>query len=223
MRQGNTKFGPWPGKKLKMIKKWKLTAKRLDSRLTSSSESQLQMVWGTGLAKARLCPPGSLVTQQGKLRNRQIVVAHIAAPFRGWTSRWDWCIGCKAPRFSRPAVSRWPGALGDCSKDIHQLVQICDESKVDHLSRSRGSPELEGQLSVIVSQYKRLLSTCVVRAQAQSLLSRVGVISPQVREAARAHKRGRMETQLREERRANWMAGLRGPGSARGGRCHALL
>ena len=66
-------------------------AKGLASLPICSSESQLQMVWGTGLAKSRLCPPGSLVTQLGKLRNRQIVVlencpAHIAAPLRGWTS-----------------------------------------------------------------------------------------------------------------------------------------
>ena len=116
------------------------------------------------------------------------------------------------------------GAWDDCSKDLHQLVQICAESKVDHLCRSTGRPELEGQLSVIVSPYGRLLSTCIVRAQAQCLISRVGVISPQAREAAQRREAvGRMERQLREDRRANWMAGLRGPGSARGGRCHALL
>ena len=80
-----------------------------------------------------------------------------------------------------PAVSR---RRGDCSKDPHQLVQICAESKVDHLCRSTGRPELEGQLSVFVSQYRQLLSTCIVRAQTQSILSRVGVISPHVREAA---------------------------------------
>ena len=116
------------------------------------------------------------------------------------------------------------GAWGDSRKDLHQLIQICAESKVEHLCRSTGRPELEGQLSVIVSQYRRLLSTCIVRAQAQCLISRVGVISPQAREAAqRREAAGRMERQLREDRRANWMSGLRGPGSARGGRCHALL
>ena len=55
---------------------------------------------------------------------------------------------------------------------------------MEHLCRSTGRPELEGQLSVIVSQYRRLLSTCIVRAQAQCLISRIGVISPQAREAA---------------------------------------
>ena len=40
------------------------------------------------------------------------------------------------------------------------ILQTCAERKVEHLCRSTGSPELEGQLSVIVSQYRRLLSTC---------------------------------------------------------------
>ena len=116
------------------------------------------------------------------------------------------------------------GAWGDCSKDLHNLVQICAESKVEHICRSTGRPELEGQLSVIVSQYRRLLSTCIVRAHAQCLISRIGVISPQAREAARRREvAGRVERQLKEERRANWMASLRGPGSARGGRCHMLM
>ena len=116
------------------------------------------------------------------------------------------------------------GAWGDCSKDLHSLIQICAESKVEHLCRSTGRPELEGQLSVVVSQYRRLLSTCIVRAQAQCLLSRVGVISPQAREAAqRREVAGRMERQLREDRRAQWMASLRGPGWARQGRCHMVI
>ena len=115
------------------------------------------------------------------------------------------------------------GAWGDCSTDLHSLVQICAESRVEHLCRSTGRPELEGQLSVITSQYRRLLSSCIVRAQAQCLISRVGVIAPQAREAAqRREVAGRMERALREERRAQWMASLRGPGWARRGRCHGI-
>ena len=116
------------------------------------------------------------------------------------------------------------GAWGDCSTDLHNLVQICAESKVDHLCRSTGRPELEGQLSVIVSQYRRLLSTCIVRAQAQCLLSRLRVISPAARDAAlRREMATRRERELREEKRAQWMASLAGPGWARRGNCHTLL
>ena len=115
------------------------------------------------------------------------------------------------------------GAWGDCSTDLHSLVQICAESRVEHLCRSTGRPELEGQLSVITGQYRRLLSSCIVRAQAQCLISRVGVIAPQAREAAqRREVAGRMEKAMREERRAQWMASLRGPGWARSGRCHGF-
>ena len=95
------------------------------------------------------------------------------------------------------------GAWGDCSAYLHSLVQKCAESQVAHLCRSTGRPEMEGQLSVTVSQYRRLLSSCIVRAQAQCLISRVGVISPQARDAAKRREvSGRVERELREERTA---------------------
>ena len=113
------------------------------------------------------------------------------------------------------------GAWADCSTHLHQLIVTCAESKVAHLCRSTGRPELEGQLGTITGQYRRLLSSCIVRAQAQCLISRVGVISPEARQAAqRREVTGRMERQMREERAAQWMASLRGPGWARRGRCH---
>ena len=63
--------------------------------------------------------------------------------------------------------------------------------------------------------------SCIVRAQAQCLIFRVGVISPQAREAAKRREvSGRVERELREERTAQWMATVRGPGWARRGRCH---
>ena len=42
------------------------------------------------------------------------------------------------------------------------------------------------------------------------------------REEARGGRTG-VERELREERRAQWMASLRGPGWARKGRCHIGL
>ena len=65
---------------------------------------------------------------------------------------------------------------------------------------------------------------CIVRAQAQCLISRIGVISPEARVAAqRREVAGRLERELREERQAQWMASLRGPGWARRGRFHRFL
>ena len=40
--------------------------------------------------------------------------------------------------------------------------------------------------------------------------------------AQRREAQGRAERQWREERKAQWMASLRGPGWARSGRCHSL-
>ena len=51
----------------------------------------------------------------------------------------------------------------------------------------------------------------------------MSVIAPQAREAAqRREVAGRMERVMREERKAQWMASLRGPGWARRGRCHGF-
>ena len=99
------------------------------------------------------------------------------------------------------------GAWGEGSKHLHQLIQTCAESRVEFLCRATGQQEMEGQLSVLVAQYRRLISTCVERANAQCLLSRVGVISPAARGAA--HRRewaGRLERRLREERPSGWPA-----------------
>ena len=66
---------------------------------------------------------------------------------------------------------------------------------------------MEPQLIVVVSQYRRLISTTIVRAQAQCLLSRARVVSWQASDAAKGREvAGRMERLMGEERRANWMA-----------------
>ena len=38
------------------------------------------------------------------------------------------------------------GAWGDCSADLHSLVQKCAESQEEHLCRSTGRPEMKGNL-----------------------------------------------------------------------------
>ena len=59
------------------------------------------------------------------------------------------------------------------------------------------------KFGVVTGQYRRLLSACIVRAQAQCLISRIGVISPEARVAAqRREVAGQLERELREERQA---------------------
>ena len=112
---------------------------------------------------------------------------------------------------------------GEGSEDLHALVQTCAESRVAHICRTSGRQESEQLLGTIVGQYRRLISTCAVRAQAMCTLARVGLITPAARDAARRRQVAmRMEEQMREERRAQWMASLQGPGLAGRGRCLGL-
>ena len=112
---------------------------------------------------------------------------------------------------------------GEGSEDLHALVQTCAEARVAHICRSTGRQESEHLLGTIVGQYRRLVSTCAVRAQAMCTLARVGLITPAAKEAARRRQVAmRMEAQMKEERKAQWMASLRGPGWARRGRCHGM-
>ena len=115
------------------------------------------------------------------------------------------------------------GNWGEGSEDLHSLVQTCAEARVAHICRTTGRQESEQLLGTIVGQYRRLMSTCAVRAQAMCTLARVGLITPAARDAARRRQVAmRLEGQMREERRAQWMASLQGPGWARRGRCHGL-
>ena len=109
------------------------------------------------------------------------------------------------------------GAWGEGSLHLHSLIQTCAESRVAHLIRTSGKQEMEGKHSGLVAQYRRLVSTCVVRGQAQCLLSRVSAISGAAKQRGAA---GRLEKRLGEERGAQRMASLNGPGWARRGRCH---
>ena len=104
---------------------------------------------------------------------------------------------------------------------MHSFVQSCAEAKVAHIVRATGRQETERLLGMVVGQYRRLLSTTAVRAQALCLLARVGLITPAAREAAgRREVAMRQVEEMRRERRAQWMASLSGPGWARRGNCH---
>ena len=115
------------------------------------------------------------------------------------------------------------GHWGEGSRDLHTFIQDCAEARVAYLTRSTGRQESERMLGMIVGQYRRLVSTTAVRAQAMCMLARVGLISPAAREAAgRRVVAMRLEEEMRRERRAQWMASLAGPGWARRGNCHRM-
>ena len=67
---------------------------------------------------------------------------------------------------------------------------------------------MASKLGVVTGQYRRLLSPCIVRAQAQCLISRMGVISSEARVAAKRREVARrLERELREERSASSVDG----------------
>ena len=103
------------------------------------------------------------------------------------------------------------GQWGEGSSDLHSFVQSCAEARVAHMVRATGRQETERLLGTVVGQYRRLLSTTAVRAQALCLLARVGLITPAAREAAGRTRREvamRQVEEMRRERRARWMASL---------------
>ena len=63
-------------------------------------------------------------------------------------------------------------------------MDSCAEAKVAHLVRASGRQESEHLLGMVVGQYRRLLSTTAVRAQAMCLLARVGLVTPASKEGA---------------------------------------
>ena len=115
------------------------------------------------------------------------------------------------------------GAWGEGSEALHSIVQTCAEARVAHLCRSTGRQETERMLGQFVSQFRRLISTCAVRASAMCTLARVKEISPAAKAAAnRRQTTMRLEREMLQERRAQWMASLQGPGWAKRGRCHGI-
>ena len=66
-------------------------------------------------------------------------------------------------------------------------------------------------------RFRRLISSGIVGAHAQCL-SLEARVAAQGREVT-----GKLERELGEELRAQWMASVRGPGWARRGRCHMVI
>ena len=98
------------------------------------------------------------------------------------------------------------GHWGEGSKDLHTFVQTCAEAKVAHLVRASGRQESEHLLGMVVGQYRRLLSTTAVRAQAMCLLARVGLVTPAAKEAAgRRELAMRLSEAMNRERMAQWI------------------
>lgn len=111
-------------------------------------------------------------------------------------------------------IGRW----GECSQNLHQLIQGLAEARALHLTRTSGHTTSDGQLSVILNSYRRILSCRFVRAQESCLLARQGHLDPGARDAAvRRRVLVREEERVRLEARAFYQAYVRGRGMTRTG------
>ena len=152
----------------------------------------------------------------------------LAATYKRPLAKLDQKYHGTGPGESGPLVSRlqsYPllglviGMWSDCSADIHELIQTLGEARAAHESRTTGEQVSEGQMSQIISQYRRLFSTTCVRAQALCLLARMGQLSPGAKDAAQRREIAvRLEENMRRERQGDWMANIRGMGISRRGR-----
>ena len=111
-------------------------------------------------------------------------------------------------------IGRW----GECSQNLHQLIQGLAEARALHLTRSTGRTTSEGELSIILNSYRRILSCKFVRAQESCLLARQGHLDTGARDAAaRRRVLVREEEMVRQEARAFHQAYVRGRGMKRTG------
>ena len=109
------------------------------------------------------------------------------------------------------------GAWQEGSKDIHALLDLLAEAKVRSLGLARGREATEWERAMILSCYRRTLSTTAARASSGSLLGRLAKVGGGHRAAARRRAWAKREGErLEEERRAHWRAHIQGRGVMRG-------
>ena len=76
------------------------------------------------------------------------------------------------------------GQFGEGSQDLYGLLRDLAEAKVLSDARARGESPSDYQLGLVLSHYRRLLSTVAVRAQANCLITRMGHLGTTARDAA---------------------------------------
>ena len=120
-------------------------------------------------------------------------------------------------------VKSWVfGAFGECSEEVHQLVQRLAKAKVAKADTEPGhratSKSKEAQLSAEVAFLRRRLSMAAVREQARLLIDRLQLLGDGAGQAARrrefAERSRRAEAQ---ERRAQQVCLMQGRAIRRSG------
>ena len=105
------------------------------------------------------------------------------------------------------------GAFGEGSADMHRLVNIFSSSRSKFLAQSTGYATSSREMSQIVGQIRRKLSTAFMRAIGLCTLSRVANLGSGSNAAAKRREWAiSEEIGMKNERRAFWNAFVRGGG-----------
>ena len=95
------------------------------------------------------------------------------------------------------------GPWGDASEDLHQLLKLFAESRVENSARGRGYMSGEGELGQVMGDIRRCTSVTIVRAQALCLLERLSHMGPGARAAGERRKiLERLQERQRQQRQA---------------------
>ena len=106
------------------------------------------------------------------------------------------------------------GAWGEASEDIHWLIQIMAESRL----QSGRSGNTKQELGILVGQIRRRLSLAAIKAQVECLLSRLHQVGPGNKQLAKKREWAAMEDErMRRERSAQWMRKFEGVQTLRKG------
>ena len=102
------------------------------------------------------------------------------------------------------------GAWNEGSEDLHSLVQVLAQSRVNHIGLLRGHPTSEAELGCVVGQIRRRLSVACVRANMTCLLHRMSLLGEgATRAMERRRYQGIQEEKMRRELQAQWLGRIR--------------
>ena len=110
------------------------------------------------------------------------------------------------------------GAWGEGSENVHHLIQVLAESRLDFQGMQKGKPGSGAELGVLVSQIRRRLSLASIKAQVDCLLSKIHQVGPGNQQMAKRREWAlREDERMSRERSAQWLRKIEGVHTLRKG------
>ena len=97
------------------------------------------------------------------------------------------------------------------------MLDTLATARLRTVGQTRGCVGTDSERGLILAQFRQVISTTVVRSQAKTLVSRLGVIGERGRDQARKKNLFERESKILEQQLRNqWHAHIRGLGVAKG-------